>query len=130
MPDLKSELAKVGKYAGPSMSCDARPAPKKERPRDSRLVEIYYLKQYTDRVGYVKAADALGITASGISTMMSRGSCSPVYEKFSHLLLMNDTDAQLEPQHEHFVVTVPVDDGEVFRRVIAGLGCTYAKLEV
>lgn len=129
MGDMKSELAKlgdIGKSAGPSTSCDARPSatikPQRKSPqyKTRRPVAVRALM---DQYGSAKAAEMLYMSTSGLSTATSRDSIGAAVEALAEMIIHNEGKTVVRPPRQRlYVVRVPHADADVFTRVVNGLG--------
>lgn len=82
------------------------------------------LKALRDRYGNVKAAAMLGITDSGLSSLIQRDRCSTTIEKLATLLLVQQGDAPRRDRLLIIKVTPTQMDG--LRPVIEAFGARIA----
>ena len=122
MSNIAEQLGKLGVNAGPSVSCDARPATsKRQAPTFQRCKPVAVKQLYEDK-GNIKAAEMLGVSPSGLSTMISRDDVSVTIEKLAEMIILNGGQTLNRQKTRIIVVRVPADKAEVVSTFHAALG--------
>lgn len=133
MPDLKSELAKLGNDKRPvHHRHDAANDQKEKRERKSRMIPIQHLETYCKMVGRAEAAEQMGLTQSGLATMFERRMCSPMYEKFADALireLIREKDDEVV-KPTLFCVTVPAEKTDAFCTLATAMELNVKVLDI
>ena len=127
MTQLREELEKSGVYAGPTVSCDARPAADKEGKKRKRAKPTYHrtkpvaVRQLVDEYGYDEVADMLGMSSSGLSTAVSRGDVSVTVERLAEQLILNEGKTVMVKKTRLVIARVPNEHHELVRNFLNAL---------
>lgn len=122
MSKIAEQLGKLGVNAGPSASCDARPATSKRKAPSFQRTKPVAVKQLNEDKGNAKAAEMLGVTPSGLSTMIGRDDVSVTIEKLAEMIILNGGQSLNRQKARIIVVRVPADKAEVVNTFHAALG--------
>ena len=125
---MAEELSKIGMHAGPSTSCDARPGastkPKRKSPSFKRTEPVAVVQLAAEH-GTAKAADMLGVSDSGLATMISRKDVSLTIEKLAEMIILNGGQTLQRQEAKLFVTRVPRKHVEVVATFLNALGINH-----
>lgn len=80
------------------------------------------VKQLQERYGNKKTADMLGISSSGLTTMIGRDDVSLTLEKLAELIILNGGQTLQRQQYHLIIARVPVKHADVVSTFLNALG--------
>ena len=119
MSQIAEQLGKTLTHAQVGDRPKSEPARKAPTFQRTKPVAV---KQLNEEKGNTKAAEMLGVSPSGLSTMIGRDDVSVTIEKLAELIILNGGQTLNRQKARIIVVRVPADKAEVVNTFHAALG--------
>ena len=131
MGSLQSELSQIIGMEDTHPAHDPAKKPVKYN-REDKTVGVGNVEKLIAMVGHRNnAADLLGLTSSGLATMISRGTCSPVVDIAAQgVIYQLEQKKGVTHVNTHFVVSINHEKAPALCAVFRAMDAPYKELEL